>query len=98
MQRVKSGSPRHGLEAVGGVMNAIDQSRGGTLSEYMAFRRVDGLTDAQVKALLDAGIRAPERLITMPLPEVRKINGLGPKAIQHIRAYRQMAGVIDEAP
>jgi hypothetical protein len=47
-----------------------------------------GLSDRTIKALLDCGIDAPERLLSMSLDDLRKIPGIGKMSLAEIDGYR----------
>ena len=62
----------------------------GLYSIVVATRPVEcrGLSDHAVKALIDAGIDAPERLLFMTLAQLCDIPGVGKAALAEIMLYR----------
>jgi hypothetical protein len=51
-----------------------------------------GLSPRTVKALMDHGVDAPERLLSMSEPELRRITGIWDASVKEIQAYKAAFG------
>lgn len=55
--------------------------------EMEAFKN-RGLSDRTIKALVNCGIDAPERVLFMPESHLRRLPGVGAASMKELRAYR----------
>ena len=74
---------RKAAEAVAHVLKPIYDA----IREMEAFKN-RGLSHRTIKALVDCGIDAPERILFMPEAHLRRIPGVGAASMKELKAYR----------
>ena len=74
---------RKATDAVAHVLKPIYDA----IREMEAFKN-RGLSHRTIKALVDCGIDAPERILFMPEAQLRRIPGVGAASLKELRAYR----------
>jgi DNA-directed RNA polymerase alpha subunit len=83
---------RKGTEAVADVLKPIYDA----IREMESFK-YRGLSHRTIKALVDCGIDAPERILFMPEAHLRRIPGVGAASLKELKAYRARFIVADGA-
>jgi hypothetical protein len=74
---------RKATEAVAQVLKPIYDA----IREMEAFKN-RGLSHRTIKALVDCGIDAPERILFMPEAHLRRIPGVDAASLKELKAYR----------
>jgi DNA-directed RNA polymerase alpha subunit len=87
-------APKSGKEtkAVAQVLKPIYDA----IREMEAFKN-RGLSHRTIKALVDCGIDAPERILFMQEAHLRQIPGVGAASMKELKAYRSRFIVTSEA-